>query len=359
MTSLNSRAGPGSYYKQMKSSLSQLFLLPLLAAMAALLMVLTLSQPASAPSAAGVSHLPADSLEPIVPLPSEVGDVLPQRAALGARLFHDPRLSIDGTISCASCHPLPHGTDGRIRSLGVGGVPSERNTPSVLNAALNFTQFWDGRASTLAEQIRGPLLDPREMASNWTHIETSLRADAEYTQAFKLAYDGAIDRHSITNALASYLQTLLTPDAPFDRYLRGETAAINADARRGYELFKSHGCASCHQGVGVGGNLFQRLGVITDYFADHPDNAADTGRQRITGREEDRHVFKVPSLRNVALTAPYLHDGSVAQLPDAVRIMGRYQLGRPLSDEEIRLIVAFLNTLTGKLPEAQLTAQLP
>lgn len=339
----------------MKSSLSQLFLLPLLAALAALLMVLTWSEPASAPSAAAVAHLPTDSLEPIAPLPPEVGTVLPRRAALGARLFHDPRLSIDGTISCASCHPLPHGTDGRRRSLGVGGVPSERNTPSVLNAALNFTQFWDGRASTLAEQVSGPLLDPREMAASWTHIETSLRADAEYAQAFEQAY-GAIDRHSVTDALVSYLQTLLTPNAPFDRYLRGEAAAIDADARRGYELFKSHGCASCHQGVGVGGNLFQRLGVIADYYADHPTSAADTGRQRITGREEDRHVFKVPSLRNVALTAPYLHDGSVAQLPDAVRIMGRYQLGRRLTDEEIHLIVAFLDTLTGELPAAQLAA---
>ena len=239
------------------------------------------------------------------------------------------------------------------------GTTGERNAPSVLNAALNFAQYWDGRVATLTEQVAGPLLNPQEMASTWQHIETVLRDDAHYAEAFVHSYGGSADRHTVINALVSYLQTLRTPDAPFDHYLRGEAAAISDDAQRGYQLFKSLGCASCHQGVGIGGNLFQRFGIIGDYYADHPANAADTGRQRITGREEDRHVFKVPSLRNVAVTAPYFHDGSAARLEDAVRIMARYQLGRRLSDEETRLIIAFLDTLTGEFPSSPLTARLP
>lgn len=342
----------------MKSSLSPLFLPPVLLALAALLIVLTWSEPPSAPAAAG-GPVPSRSLEPIAPLPSQPGLSTSPRVALGARLYHDPQLSIDGTVSCASCHPLPFGTDGHARSIGVGGVPSERNAPSVLNAALNFAQYWDGRAATLPEQVVGPLLDSQEMASSWTHIETVLRTDPDYAKAFAQVYGGPADRHSVTDALVGYLHTLSTPDAPFDRYLRGETTAIDAAARQGYGLFKSLGCASCHQGVGIGGNLFQRLGIIADYFADHPANAADTGRHRITGREDDRHVFKVPSLRNVAVTAPYFHDGSVERLEDAVRIMARYQLGRRLSDDETRLIIAFLDSLTGKLPSPPLTARLP
>lgn len=340
----------------MKSSLSQLLLLPMLIALAALLILLTWSEPPRAP-ASEHTHRSVRSLEPLAPLPIPAGAPASERVALGARLYHDARLSSDGSVSCASCHPLPYGTDGRARSIGVGGQLSERNAPSVLNASLNFAQYWDGRAATLAEQVIGPLLDPQEMASSWSRIEALVRADGDYAQAFGHVYGGLVDRHSISDALVSYLETLPTP-APFDRYLRGDPAAIDAEARQGYALFKSLGCASCHQGVGVGGNLFQRFGIIAEYFADHPDNAADTGRERITGRVEDRHVFKVPSLRNVAVTGPYFHDGSVARLEDAVRIMGRYQLGRRLSHEETRLIIAFLDTLTGELPSLPTTAYL-
>lgn len=337
-------------------SLSQLFPLPILAILAAILIALTWSELPSAPAREPLLS-PLRSQEPISPVPLQV-DVDESRAALGKRLYHDRRLSGDGTVSCASCHPLPHGTDGRARSIGVAGRPSERNAPTVLNAALNFSQYWDGRADSLAELISGPLLDAGEMASSWELIEAVLKGDPGYVETFTRLY-GRIDRANITDALVSYLNTLTTPNAPFDRYLRGETEAISADARAGYALFKSLGCASCHQGVGIGGNLYQRLGIVGDFFADHPASAADTGRERITGRPEDRHVFKVPTLRNITRTAPYLHDGSLQRLDDTIRLMSRYQLGRQLSDEEVRLLMAFLESLVGDLPTPPSTVHVP
>lgn len=344
----------------MKTGLFHLYPLPILVALAALLIALAWSEPPVAPTHFG-PPLSARSEEPLVPLPLPTALPDPRRVALGERLYHDARLSGDGTVSCASCHPLPHGTDGRARSIGVGGTPSLRNAPTVLNAALNYSQNWDGRTATLFEQVTGPLLNPQEMASSWTRIEAVLHADRHYVEGFALAYAGRIERATITDALVSYLRTLLTPNAPFDRYLRGERDAISAEAREGYALFKSMGCASCHQGAGIGGNLFQRLGIVADYFADHPQSAADLGRQHTTGREEDRHVFRVPTLRNIAVTAPYLHDGSIPDLDQAVRTMARYQLGRRLSDQEARLLVSFLESLTGELPSppSPSTAALP
>lgn len=286
--------------------------------------------------------------DPLLPLPP--APELPRSlVALGEKLFHDPRLSHDNTIACASCHDLGRGGTDRSRfSLGIGGQTGDVNAPTVFNVGLNIAQFWDGRAKTLEEQAAGPVHNPLEMGSNWQEVAAKLAADSEYPAQFGRAFPDGITAHNIAAAIAAFERTLLTPNARFDRYLRGDTGALSRDEQKGFRLFVNQGCASCHQGAGVGGNMFQRFGVMGDFFANRPPSKADLGRFNVTGLEEDRHVFKVPGLRNVALTAPYFHDGSAKTLSDAVAIMGQYQLGRALSKEEVRLIVAFLQTLNGE-----------
>jgi len=294
----------------------------------------------------------APGAEPIAPLPAALP--LDQRkVTLGKRLFRDSRLSHDNSISCASCHDLAKGgADGLKHSVGIRGQVGERNAPTVFNTVFNFRQFWDGRAASLEEQIDGPVQDSREMASNWTEIVAKLKADADYAVRFDDIY-GRLGSEQIKNAIAEYERSLITPSSRFDRYLRGSRDAISAQELKGYELFKSYGCAACHQGVNVGGNLYERLGVMVMFFKDASASAAtNLGREAVTGRAEDRHVFKVPSLRNVALTAPYFHDGSVATLEQAVLIMGRYQLAAEIPLQDVQLIVKFLNTLTGEFTEA-------
>jgi cytochrome c peroxidase len=287
--------------------------------------------------------------EPIRPLrPAEGLDRA--KIELGRRLFHETGLSGDGAVACATCHDLARGgADGLAVSLGAGGRAGSINAPTILNAALGFRQYWDGRAATLEEQIDGPLHAPHEMASSWPKALAALEADPAYSTSFERLY-GGVTEDAVRNALAEFQRSLPAP-APFDRFLAGDGAAISADAEAGYRLFKSLGCVACHQGAGVGGNMFQRMGLLADYFAQRDGvTGVDLGRYNVTGREEDRFVFKVPSLRNVALTAPYFHDGSAATLEEAVRIMARYQLGRSVTGEETRLIVAFLHTLTSTAP---------
>jgi cytochrome c peroxidase len=285
---------------------------------------------------------------PIQALPG-VGDLDPGKVALGERLFADPALSADGTIACASCHSLATGgVDNRKASIGVGGAVGVINAPTVFNAALNFAQFWNGRAATLEEQAGGPLTAPAEMGSTWPAIVATLRSDPSYVTAFAAAYPDGVTEAAVRDALATFERSLLTPDAPFDRYLRGDAAAITPRARAGYRHFVELGCVACHQGAGVGGNMYQRFGVMGDYFADRGDpTEVDLGRFLVTGDEADEHVFKVPSLRNVARTAPYFHDGTAQTLDDAVHTMAEYQLGRELTDDEVLDIVAFLESLTG------------
>ncbi len=300
--------------------------------------------------AAPAPLLPADGgHEPIRPIPLLTA-LDARKVALGHRLFHEPRLSHDNTIACASCHDLGHaGTDGRARSLGIHGAAGTFNAPSVFNAVFNFRQFWDGRAATLEEQIDSPVESAVEMGSTWPEIVAKLRATPEYAAAFTALYRDGVAPRNIQDAIATFERSLTTPNARFDRYLRGDAAALTEEEKAGYEKFKSHGCASCHQGVNVGGNLFEDLGVMADYFTERGHiTRADWGRFNVTGREEDRFVFKVPSLRNVARTAPYFHDGSVARLEDAVAVMGRYQLGEALPPEDVAQIVKFLETLTGE-----------
>lgn len=277
------------------------------------------------------------------------------RVLLGRRLFHDTRLSGDGTLSCASCHSLDQGGAEHSRtSTGIRGQIGPINAPTVLNSGLSFAQFWDGRAATLEEQAAGPVANPIEMGANWDQVIQTLSADASLRAEMAAVYGGEqpITQANVTQAIATYERSLLTPSR-FDRFLDGDRSALTEEERRGYEAFTSLGCTSCHRGAGIGGGMYQRMGLVRrTYFEDRgtPITEADLGRFNVTHQESDRHVFKVPSLRNVALTAPYLHDGSQQTLEDVVRVMGRYQLGRELDDSQVRSIVAFLGSLTGEIP---------
>lgn len=279
-------------------------------------------------------------------------DLDPRKVALGDRLFHDVRLSRDSSISCATCHDLAQGgADGARYSTGVDGAIGDINTPTVLNSRFQFHLFWDGRATSLEEQIDGPLHSPTEMASDWAEVLRRIAADADYRSDFERAYAEGITAETVKDAVATFERSLVTPDSPFDRFLRGDERALTREQREGWALFQDLGCVTCHQGVNLGGNSFQALSVDGRYFVDRGGEItkADLGRFNVTGLERDRHRFKVPTLRNVALTAPYLHDGTAATLEDAVRVMARYQLGVELMDDEVASVVAFLHSLTGTL----------
>ena len=302
--------------------------------------------------AASVLAAVAHAEEPIRPIPSTI-DVSPDKVELGRLLFHDPLLSKDDTVSCANCHDLAAGgSDGLKVSIGIEGKSGVVNSPTVFNAGLNFKQFWDGRANTLEDQIDGPVQSPFEMGSLWPDVIAKLYKDREYPKLFKAIYPNGINRKNVKNAIAEFVMSLTTPNSRFDKWLAGDASALNAQETRGYELFKDYGCVSCHQGANVGGNMFQVFGVLNDYFKKRGDiTEADFGQYNITGNEDDRHAFKVPSLRMAALTPPYLHDGSAATLLDAVHAMFEFQLGReaPLQDKED--IVAFIKTLVGESEE--------
>lgn len=295
------------------------------------------------------SLYPEQTPEPIAPIPR----ALPldrRKVALGNRLFHDLRFSRDNSVACASCHDLNKGGgDGLKASVGIGNQRGDVNAPTVFNSGFNFKQFWNGRAESLEDQIDGPVHNPKELGSNWPEIIAKLNQDAAYAREFADCYSDGIQPGNIKDAIATFERSLITPDSRFDKYLRGDRQALTRDEIKGHELFKSYGCVSCHQGVNVGGNLLERLGVMRDYFKERGNiSPADLGRFAITGKAEDRHLFKVPSLRNIALTGPYFHDGSIARLEQAVHTMGRYQLGVSIPPDEVALIVQFLRTLTGE-----------
>ena len=290
--------------------------------------------------------------EPIRPL-VQTFELDSDKVALGRKLFHDPQLSKDNTISCASCHNLKAGgADPRVVSIGVDGKSGLVNSPTVYNSALNSSQFWDGRAKSLEDQIDGPLQTEFEMGNLWPEVVSRLYKDDDYTDQFKKLYDGKINRENIKNAIAEFERSLITTGSPFDQWLEGNDNAISKEAEKGYQLFKHYGCISCHQGQNVGGNLFQVFGVINSYFQSRGNiTDADMGRLNITGNPEDRHAFKVPSLRMAIYTAPYLHDGSAKTLRDAVDVMFKFQLGREAPDADKDAIVEFITTLAGKHEE--------
>lgn len=288
--------------------------------------------------------------EPIQPIPLNV-EFNQDKAKLGDKLFHDPQLSADNTISCASCHNLSTGGVDRLPySTGIKGAIGTINAPTVFNSQFNFKLHWDGSAKTMAEQIDRPISAKHEMASNWSQIVSKLGKSSQYRAAFKRLYKDGITEKNIKDAIVTFEKSLYTPNSPFDKFLRGDKNALTKEEQDGYRRFKEYGCVSCHQGINVGGNMFQTFGLMGDYFQERNQEMtkADLGRFNVTGKESDRHVFKVPSLRNITLTFPYFHDGSAQNLEEAVATMGKYQLGRQLSSQDIDLIVKFLNTLTGE-----------
>jgi cytochrome c peroxidase len=303
----------------------------------------------------------AQDNEPIRPLPTDT-KLDPRKVALGQRLFNDKRLSRDNSLSCASCHDLGKGgADGRVTAPGIGGAKGLVNVPTVFNSSLNFRQHWDGIAASLEDQVKQPIHNPVEMGSSWAEVIAKLAKDAPLAEEFGKVYPaGAVQPANVADAIATYERSLTTPNARFDKYLRGDARALSADELRGYRLFKSYGCVACHQGVNVGGNMFQTFGVMGDYFGQRGNpGPADLGRFNVTKKEGDKHVFKVPSLRNIALTAPYFHDGSARTLEDAVDVMFKFQLGRTAPAQDKELIVKFLHTLTGELNGKPLQAAAP
>ena len=295
--------------------------------------------------------LAAPLKEPIQPIPDSL-NVSPKKAEIGGQLFRDPRLSANGAVSCASCHDLGRGgVDGKSHSPGFNGAMTGVNTPTVLNSALNFRQFWDGRADSLEAQIDGVVQNPVEMGSQWPDVVAWISKDAKYSEAFGKAYKDGVTKANIIHAIASFERTLITPNSRFDKYLKGDANAITEIEKGGYLKFKQYGCVACHQGMNVGGNMFQTFGAMGDYFKNRGNNTgADLGRFNVTKAESDKHVFKVPSLRNVALTGPYFHDGTAKTLEDAVDVMFKYQLGRSAPKEDKEQIIQFLKTLTGPVP---------
>lgn len=281
----------------------------------------------------------------LVPIPTQI-KVDEKKVALGKKLFADPILSKDKTFSCMTCHNLQtNGADTVAFTKGVTGEQGLFNVPTVYNAVYNFRQFWDGHVKNLQEQAIEPITNPVEMANSLGTVLEDLKRSKTYSALFEALYEDGITKDNLAEVLAEFEKTLITPNSSFDKYLRGDMKALNEHEIEGYRLFKTMGCISCHNGVNIGGNLYNKFGIYQNAKSE------ELGRYNITHREEDKYVFKVPSLRNVALTAPYMHDGRAETLEAAVNIMTQYQLGYPMDKEDLHRIVDFLNTLTGELPE--------
>lgn len=282
-------------------------------------------------------------------IPAKAGGPLEERIALGRMLYYEPRLSKNQKISCNSCHDLSgYGVDGEPTSEGHKGQRGDRNSPTVYNAAAHFVQFWDGRAADVEEQAKGPLLNPVEMAmpSGKTVVQV-LKSMPEYVAAFKRAFPASKDPvtyDNAANAIGTFERGLITP-ARWDKFLKGSQTALTAAEKTGLQAFVSNGCQTCHMGALLGGNMYQKIGVMKPY----PDTS-DPGRYNVTKSEGDRMMFKVPSLRNIEKTGPYFHNGKVATLRQAVAQMAEYQVGKQLSDSEVASIITFLKTLTGEAP---------
>lgn len=307
--------------------------------------ILAVAVLASAPSLAAAAG------EPIQPIPAPVVKN-PAMVELGKKLYFDPRLSKSGFISCNSCHNLSMGgTDNLKTSIGHNWQQGPINAPTVLNSSMSLAQFWDGRAKDLKAQAGGPIANPGEMALTHRLAVDVLDSIPEYKAEFQTVFKKQeIDIDMVTDAIAAFEETLVTPDSRFDKWLKGDKKALSRMELRGYRLFKDSGCTACHYGPAVGGTSFQKMGLVAEYDT---QNKAQ-GVAGLTGKDADRMKFKVPTLRNVELTYPYFHDGEAETLERAVAVMGRLQVGRAFSQEEIDDIVAFLRTLTGKQPDIKL-----
>ena len=297
--------------------------------------------PAAGEGPPGRPPLPAEAVDAqdvITPIPSSLG-ADPDRVALGRMLFSDTRLSRGGDRACITCHDIrTNGASAVARNLTADGTPVPRNTPTAFNAALSFRLGWAGDIPGLPDQAEIALTQSEFLGGSWPRILAVVRGDPALAGPFQAAYGREADRAAVIDAINSFERSLLTPDSRFDRWLRGDAHALTEAERAGYALFQGIGCAACHQGVNVGGNLFEKVGI----FVTIPNKTAE--------------VLRVPSLRNVAVTAPYFDDGGVATLPEAVRLMARAQLGRELTPAQAASIVAFLGTLTGSYEGRPLTA---
>ena len=324
-----------------------------------LLPVLFLSLSAASLSAtASAEELREVALELFAPLPSTVpavrdNRITPEKIELGKALFFDPRLSASGVFSCNSCHNVGTGGDDNLEtSIGHGWQKGPRNSPTVFNAVFNEAQFWDGRAEDLKAQAKGPIQAGVEMANTPENVVLTLKSMPQYVAWFEGAFPGEADPVTFDNmarAIEAFEATLITP-APFDAYLNGDDQALTLDQKTGLSLFMEKGCVACHNGVNVGGHGYYPFGVIERPGADIlPEN--DKGRFAVTQTADDEYVFRASPLRNIAVTAPYFHSGKVWDLEQAVGIMGSSQLGEELNDEEVRLITAFMHSLTGQVPE--------
>lgn len=285
------------------------------------------------------SVLFADGMISPIPLNVKVNQ---EKASLGKKLFFDPILSKDNSVACINCHNIySGGADVTPASFGVEGKAGVLNSPTVLNSVFNVAQFWDGRAATLKDQAKGPMLNPVEMASEPSDVVAKLKSDPAYLKEFTKLYKDSITFDNVADAIAEYEKTLITPNSRFDQFLRGDLNALNDEEKEGYELFKNLGCVSCHNGINIGSNMFQKFGI----FVDDATLGKHLGRYDVTKNPEDKYYFKVPTLRNVSKTAPYFHDGSAKTLDEAIAIMGRYQLGRVLDKDTIKKLNKFLHTL--------------
>ncbi|NLC10575.1 MAG: cytochrome-c peroxidase [Gammaproteobacteria bacterium] len=294
-----------------------------------------------------VAAIAAPRNEPIQPIePAAITDEA--KVELGKQLFFDPRLSKSGFISCNSCHNLSMGgTDNIPTSIGDQWQEGPINSPTVLNSSLNVAQFWDGRAADLQEQAGGPIANPMEMGFTHELAVEVLQSIPQYVDSFNQVYNvKKITINEVTDAIAEFEKTLVTPNSRFDLWLKGDDKALTKNELKGYELFKGIGCTACHNGVNIGGNSFQKMGLYEEYVTKNPAE----GVAGLTGNDLDRFKFKVPTLRNVELTYPYFHDGEYWTLEEATDVMARLQLGRTLKKTEIDNIVAFLKTLTGEQP---------
>lgn len=289
--------------------------------------------------------------EPIQPI-KPVQNINLGQVELGKKLYFDPRLSKSGFISCNSCHNLSMGgTDNLKTSIGHNWQQGPINAPTVLNSSLNVAQFWDGRAADLKAQAGGPIANPGEMAFTHTLAINVLTSIPEYVMEFKQVFGtDKITIDEVTQAIAEFEKTLVTPNAPFDQWLLGNKEALSANQLAGYKLFKESGCVACHNGEAIGGNSFQKMGIMEPYQAKSPAE----GLSAVTGKDTDRFKFKVPTLRNVEMTYPYFHDGEAETLTEAVDVMGRLQLGKKFTEAENMQIVAFLKSLTGDQPAFQM-----
>lgn len=305
--------------------------------------------PPPGPDAAGLQAKAAGLFKPLnADMTTDKYAITPELVALGKTLYFENRMSKNHDLSCNSCHGLDtYGVDGKQFSTGHKAQLGGRNAPTVYNAAIHVAQFWDGRAADVEEQAKGPVLNPVEMAMpDPDHVITVLKSIPGYEPLFKAAFPGQADPFTYDNvgiAIGAFERTLYTPSA-FDKFVAGDQAALTAEQLTGLQTFMDVGCTTCHLGQGVGGGMYQKLGLVKPY------ETKDMGRFDITKNESDKMFFKVPSLRNIEKTAPYFHDGSVTTLDDAVRLMGEHQLGKTLTPEQVGQIKAFLGSLTGELP---------